>query len=586
MDKSYTWIISGTIFSLALISLGTITLVNNFDQKILPHVYVDEVDVSRMSVVEAREKLITNQPQLASNNIILQLEDKQISSSSAQLEKYPDVDEAISSAFAIGRSGQPHTRLKNILTSLFIKTTISTPYKYKQHKIKELVEISKNVFNDQGHFPQATLKTSGNAASLTVDSGHIGHEVDEIALTKLIVATAKNSQDETITVPTSLNGQEISPEETNTLREFAKKLVNKSVRLFHPTVSTTLNDKELVSLVEPGETFSSIKAQEILAEKSKNIDRDPENAVFEYDTKTLKVQKFSPHRPGIKLDTQKTSEKLLTQLENFTHNSSSNLDQVEMVVSEVMPEITLANTNDLGINELIGTGESEYAHSIPNRVHNVSITTDRISGTIVPPGKEFSFNKTLGEVSRETGYRPAYVISSGKTVLGDGGGVCQVSSTLFRAILDSGLKVTRRLQHSYRVSYYELNSDPGFDATVYAGETDFRFINDTNHHLLVFAQADPKKLYMRVEIYGTSDGRSSEIIDYKKWDASSPAPTQYIDEPSLPAGTIKQVDWAAGGIKTSFRRVVKDKDGQVLHDDTYKSNYQPWSAKYLRGTGN
>jgi vancomycin resistance protein YoaR len=76
--------------------------------------------------------------------------------------------------------------------------------------------------------------------------------------------------------------------------------------------------------------------------------------------------------------------------------------------------------------------------------------------------------------------------------LGDGGGVCQVSTTLFRSVLDAGLKVTRRLPHSYRVSYYELDTKPGVDATVYAGETDFRFINDTDHHILIHAEADSK----------------------------------------------------------------------------------------------
>src|SRR5690606_10285855 len=149
------------------------------------------------------------------------------------------------------------------------------------------------------------------------------------------------------------------------------------------------------------------------------------------------------------------------------------------------------------------------------------------------------------DVSAETGFQPAYVIKNGQTVLGDGGGVCQVSTTVFRAVLDAGLKVTRRLPHSYRVSYYELNSKPGVDATVYSGNIDLRFINDTDHAILIHAEADSKNLYMKVELYGTSDGRTTEIVDHVTWDYRPAPAAVYIPDPTLPAGQTKQVDWAA-----------------------------------------
>jgi vancomycin resistance protein YoaR len=213
----------------------------------------------------------------------------------------------------------------------------------------------------------------------------------------------------------------------------------------------------------------------------------------------------------------------------------------------------------------------------------VALTAKKINLTVVKPGEEFSFNKALGEVSAATGFKPAYVIKSGRTELGDGGGVCQVSSTLFRSALNAGLNITRRLPHSYRVTYYELNSDPGFDATVYAGNVDFRFINDTPGHLLIYTETNSKNLWMKIEIYGTKDGRVATISDYKTWGAAPPPPTEYIPDASLPPGAKKQIDWSASGLKASFNYTVHDANGNLKQQETYTSIYRPWSAKYLVG---
>jgi len=133
------------------------------------------------------------------------------------------------------------------------------------------------------------------------------------------------------------------------------------------------------------------------------------------------------------------------------------------------------------------------------------------------------------------------------------------------------------------VSYYELNSQAGFDATVYAGNVDFRFKNDTPGYLLIYTETDSSKLWMKVEIYGTSDGRTATISDYKAWGATGPKPTEYIVDPTLPHGAKKQIDWSASGLKTSFVYTVKDAAGNVKQKETYSSTYQAWAAKYLVG---
>jgi vancomycin resistance protein YoaR len=149
--------------------------------------------------------------------------------------------------------------------------------------------------------------------------------------------------------------------------------------------------------------------------------------------------------------------------------------------------------------------------------------------------------------------------------------------------LNAGLPVTKRKAHSYRVSYYELNAKPGIDATVYEGEVDLRFKNDTGHHILIHHEVDREHLTMQTEIYGTSDGRTTEIVDHKTWDYKAPLPTEYIPDPSLPKGRRKQIDWSVSGVKASFKNIVKDKNGNVIREEEYFSNYRPWSAKFLVG---
>ena len=161
---------------------------------------------------------------------------------------------------------------------------------------------------------------------------------------------------------------------------------------------------------------------------------------------------------------------LLKQLVKLENDES--LAEILIPAKEANPDYDTADVNDLGIRELIGRGTSKYAGSIASRIHNISVGTSSFDGALVEPGEVFSFNNTVGDVSTYTGYKQSYIIKDGQTVLGDGGGLCQVSTTLFRAAMDAGLPIVERRSHSYRVGYYEQDAKPGLDATVYSPTTD------------------------------------------------------------------------------------------------------------------
>jgi len=248
------------------------------------------------------------------------------------------------------------------------------------------------------------------------------------------------------------------------------------------------------------------------------------------------------------------------------------------------PEIETGDVNNLGINELVGRGSSRYRGSISSRVYNLALAASRLNGILVAPGETLSFNNALGDVSFDTGYKEAYIIKDGKTVLGDGGGVCQVSTTLFRAVLDAGLPVMERRAHAYRVGYYEQDSTVGFDATVYSPTTDFKFKNDTPGHLLIQTYANTAASSLVFEIYGTSDGRIATTTKPIVTNVVPPPEDLYVDDPALPEGTIKQIDWKAWGAKSRFTYTVQ-KSGETIYEKIFYSNYKPWQSIFLRGTG-
>ena len=202
---------------------------------------------------------------------------------------------------------------------------------------------------------------------------------------------------------------------------------------------------------------------------------------------------------------------------------------------------------------------------------------------MIKPGSEFSFNETIGDISSSTGYKPAYIIKAGKTVLGDGGGVCQVSTTVFRAALNTGLPIIERTAHAYRVSYYEQDSQPGFDATVYGPTVDFKFKNDTENYILIQTEVDQINNILTFKLYGKSDGRKVELSKPKVYDVQPPLPDATQEDPTLKRGVVKQVDFPAWGAKSVFDyKVTRGKD--ILFEKEFFSSYRPWQAIYLVGT--
>jgi vancomycin resistance protein YoaR len=597
-----------TIVGLGLLAVGSsLAVTDYYDDRIWPNTTIDSIKVGGLTIEEATAKLVKLDQPPTDYLVIIKVDDIEVASDSSQAPVELTLDQAVRDAFANGKNQSLPLKVISLIQQTWQPQQFETQLRYNDQALADLISELKQLVDLEGVEPAATLQWSGSPGSLGIDAGKPGRALDleqtKQAAQKNLARAAKTWETEAVVASTS---SPLSPDEVIVARQRAAQFVGKNFTFRADNQRLSLTDRELISLLSFPKGIAEEKLRTLLTDWAEVVNRAPVNAVFDFDPDTLEVFAFEPHRDGLRLNYTKTAEQIkrLIQIieagadvergedgnadggdaQNGDSDAQKKLELVrDLAVEATPPDITLADTNNLGITERVGFGESWYQGSIASRTHNIAVATKKLNHTIIKPGEEYSFNKNLGEVSARTGFQQAYIIKGGATILGDGGGVCQVSSTLFRTLLDSGLDITRRLPHSYRVGYYEQRFEPGFDATVYSGNVDLRFINDTKSHLIIHAAADSNDQYMTIELYGTGDGRTTEISDYLKWDARPAPPTQYIPDPSLAPGQTRRIETAVPGLKTKFTHRVFDRDGELMRENTYYSSYVPWAAKFLVG---
>ncbi|MBZ0286419.1 MAG: VanW family protein [Anaerolineae bacterium] len=234
---------------------------------------------------------------------------------------------------------------------------------------------------------------------------------------------------------------------------------------------------------------------------------------------------------------------------------------------------------ELGITQMVAEATTFYTGSTKNRKDNIIQAASHIDGVIIAPGEEFSFNKYIGDISPETGFVQGKIIFGGKTIDGVGGGVCQVSTTAFRAALKAGYPIIERNSHGYRVGFYEQQgSPPGLDAAIFQPTADFRFVNDTQYHLLIETSVFPANDSIQFRFYSTNPGRQVILEGPVIKDVVPPKATVYVSNPEIAPGNQQYIDWAAEGADVTFTRRILDAAGNEIRTDTIYTHYLPWAA--------
>lgn len=286
------------------------------------------------------------------------------------------------------------------------------------------------------------------------------------------------------------------------------------------------------------------KLQEYINNLAEKTRTEARRSRFSFSPETVSASLIEAGENGFELDREKAFEVLSKTTQTYFLSGKFSEDPITLPTT-ILPAQTDMDTASLGIHSLISEGKTNFTGSTRDRIFNIRHAMERFNGILIRPKEEFSFVSVLGPVDGEHGYKPELVIRNNKTEPEFGGGICQVSTTMFRAAIYSGLKVTERRNHSYPVRYY---SPIGFDATVYVPKPDFRFINNTPGHILVQTEIVGTTLYFR--FYGTDDGRKTTV--------NGP----YVIERS-----------EDGSMKTIFTQTVTDAQENIFIQDDFKSKY-------------
>ena len=305
--------------------------------------------------------------------------------------------------------------------------------------------------------------------------------------------------------------------------------------------------------------------------------REPIRARYYFDDPTQELVLVEPHVNGRALNVEATAERISLQAQ------TANRD-VAFAVDDIVPTVhSGARGADLGITELLTEATTWFYGSSDERKHNIARSAVNFYGIVIAPGEEFSFNEWLGPISLEAGYETGLVIFGGRTQEGVGGGVCQVSTTIHQAAFWAGFPIKERQEHGYRVHYYDDGEGPGMDATIYSPIVDYRFVNNTPHHLLIENYYNETFESLTFKFYSTSLGRTVEKEEPTFANVTEPPPDIWEYNEELEEGEIEQVDWAVEGADVTIRRVVRNANGDLLEDDYFISNYIPWPNIYQYG---
>jgi vancomycin resistance protein YoaR len=289
---------------------------------------------------------------------------------------------------------------------------------------------------------------------------------------------------------------------------------------------------------------------------ARTVNREPKDATFAVVSGGIHVV---PARPGRALDVTASARALQAALFSTQDRNA------RLVVRTAQPDRTTSEANAMGIDGVVSSYTTTYGGT-PGRLHNVQLVAELIDGTLIAPGATFSFNGTTGERNEERGFQEAPVIINGELQSGIGGGVCQVSTTVFNAAYEAGLPIEERTNHALYISHYPT----GRDATVNYPDLDLKFSNDTGKWLLLRTFVGAGSL--SVNLYGTPQDRRVET-QAAPLEVTGKVPVKLVKDGTLLVKERVTEAYGQPPRETSVRRLVYAPDGGLLYDNTWRSYY-------------
>ena len=573
-------IIFFTIFIAA--SVAYLVFEKIYENKIYPGVWLGEINLSSKTINQA-EDIINEKINNINQSGIIFYRDKSsatvmpvvASSQSDFAYQVIDLDSrnAINQAVNFARDDTFFNNIKNKIKAVAFGHILKIPVSINKEEINKILVENFSQFE----ILPADAKLNSD---FSVSEEKVGKVIDYEKAIEELNYKLEYLDDSSIQLFTTTSYPKIYKKDCLNVEAKAKKIISKTpLTLKYEDSQWIIYDDKIYgwlglrinnNKVDVGFDYEMV--ENFLEEEiAKKINREPVDAKFEI--KDGKVVEFQESRDGFNMNIEKN----ILNIENDFIYSDNPKTEIELEVEIVSSRTRTSGSNGFGISEIVGTGESNFSGSPSNRRHNIKNGADALNGLLIKPDEEFSINNSLGEIDAESGYLPELVIKGNKTIAEYGGGLCQIGTTIFRSALQSGLPITMRRSHSYRVFYYE---PAGTDATIYSPWPDMKFINNTGNHILIQSRIEGDNLYF--DFWGTKDGRTVEVSEPTIYNITKPGETKYIETLDLPVGEEKCTEHAHNGADAYFDYKVVYADGEIK-EERISSHYIPWQAVCLIG---
>jgi vancomycin resistance protein YoaR len=564
--------------------------------KIFPGITVAGVKLSGLQPEEAAARLGARLVYPTNGKIVFQDGTKVWVARPVDVGLYLDPDTSVQAAYALGRSGSIFSRLGDQFDAWYFGIDLP-PLLIYDEKIARGFAAG---IASQIDRPAIEASLEVNGTNVIVQPGQMGRTLDINATLAPLETQLRGLTDGILPVVIEESTPAIL--DASQQAEIARKILSAPLVLQLPEAAEgdpgpwTFKQDQLAAMLsierveavdgahyQVGLNPDSLRA--FLESLTARLARSPQDARFIFNDDTRQLDPLQPAIIGRSLDVEATIQAVNEGLAAGQHNLQVSLQYTQPAVADS------ATAAELGITELVSSQTSYFYGSSGSRIQNIEIASSRFHGLMVAPGATFSMAEVLGDVSLDNGYAEALIIYGNRTIKGVGGGVCQVSTTLFRTAFFGGFPVAERYPHAYRVYYYELNaanqvntSLAGLDATVFVPVVDFKFTNDTPNWLLMETYVNAAGRSLTWKFYSTSDGRTVDWDSTGLQNIVDPPEPVYQENPDLAKNEVKQVDWGVAGADVSVTRTVM-RDGQVYFTDTFNTHYLPWADVYEYGPG-
>ncbi|OGZ34613.1 MAG: hypothetical protein A2V60_00535 [Candidatus Portnoybacteria bacterium RIFCSPHIGHO2_01_FULL_39_19] len=548
-------LIGVVIFLVIIIFFFILDIANNY--KINWGTKVAGISVGGETPEDAQEKLTKTSEEFLKKEILLSYENQNWRTNPEELGVEINIEDTIISIFEKGHKGNKSVYNAYWQILSLLGYNFEPIWQIDEEKLENLFKENPSSIHEPAKNRSLTYENQKQDFTITKSSN--GVVIDKIKFKKDLAKNINNFENKNIQLNLIKDYPEVMESETDIAYQEAKSILSAL-----PFKIVIPEDKEIkeIAKIEKEDLLSLIEFYPVLDPKNQNnkilgirvnqskskdyliilapsINREPIDA--QLTIKNGKVAVFALSQDGLSLEIDGN----IPVISDGILNSSAD-GKIQLKIDKIQPKITTESINNLGVTAFLATGVSNFSGSPKSRMHNIKIGAAKFNGVLIRPNEEFSFNTTLGEVGPEQGYEPELVIKKNKTIPEYGGGLCQVSTTMFRAAINAGFKIIERYPHAFPVKYY---NPQGFDATIYPPSPDLRFINNTPAHILIQTKIVGYELFF--ELFGTNDGRRVAID----------GPYQY---------EIKE----DGSMKAKITQKVYDKDNNIIIDKTFYSNYK------------